>query len=193
VRQKRLLDTILVAEPWATHAAGRAGPARRHGTAFDFNRVMNSKNNDARVLIVENDDALRVMLFTVLRHQPLTVDTAMNGESAFAKVMSCDYALLLIDMNLPDDEATLFLRRFRDERPEATTFVIAVRDPRSEEPIDPGFADAVLNKPLEIDTLAELVRECACVVPPPDDPLPCPPSESEVRTKFDRSGSFYSN
>lgn len=154
---------------------------------------MNSKTNDARVLILENDDALRVMLFTVLRHQPLAVDTASNAESALEKVTSCDYALLLIDMNLPGDEANQFLRRFRDQRPEATTFVIAVRDPRSEEPIDPALADAVLNKPLEIDTLAEVVRECACVVPPPDDPLPCPPSESEVRTRFDRSGSFYSN
>jgi DNA-binding response OmpR family regulator len=154
---------------------------------------MNSKNNDARVLIVESDDALRVMLFTVLRHQPLAVDTAVNGEQAFEKVMSCDYALLLIDTDLPDDEACQFLRRFRRERPEATTFVIAVRDPRSGDPIDPDLADAVLNKPLEIDTLAEVVRECACVVPPPDNPLPCPPSESEVRTKFDRSGSFYSN
>ncbi len=107
--------------------------------------------------------------------------------------MSCDYALLLIDMDLPDDEARQFLRRFRHERPEATTFIIAVRDPRSEEVIDPELANAVLNKPLEIDTLAEVVRECASVVPPPDDPLPCPPSESEVRRNFDRSGSYYSN
>ena len=78
---------------------------------------MNSKNNDARVLIVESDDAMRVLLFTILRHQPLAVDTAINGESALEKLMSCDYALLLIDMDLPDDEARQFLRRFRHERP----------------------------------------------------------------------------
>jgi hypothetical protein len=100
---------------------------------------------------------------------------------------------MLIDVNLADGGAIEFLRRFRTERPEATTFVIAVRDPRSEEPIDPDLVNAVLNKPLELDTLAELVRECALVVPPPDDPLPCPPAESDVRARFDRSGSFYSN
>src|SRR5205807_625982 len=107
------------------------------GTPFDLTGYMNSKNNDARVLIVESDDAMRVLLFTILRHQPLAVDTAINGESALEKLMSCDYALLLIDMDLPDDEARQFLRRFRRERPEATTFIIAVRDPRSEEVIDP--------------------------------------------------------
>ena len=52
---------------------------------------------------------------------------------------------------------------------------------------------AVLNKPLEINTLAELVRECAAVVPLPEDPLQCPPSESEIRARLDRSGSYSSN
>jgi DNA-binding response OmpR family regulator len=151
------------------------------------------KATDARVLIVENDDALRVMLFTVLRHQPLEVDTASTVDQAFDKVMSCDYALMLIDLDLPDDSAVVFLRRFREERPEATTFIIAVRDPRSAATLDASLANAVLNKPLEIDTLAEMTRECARVIPQPDEPLPCPPAESDIRAKFDRSGSFYSN
>ncbi|MEA2342950.1 MAG: hypothetical protein QOF63_1119, partial [Thermoanaerobaculia bacterium] len=30
---------------------------------------------EARVLIIEDNDALRAMLFTILRHQPLGVDT----------------------------------------------------------------------------------------------------------------------
>ena len=154
---------------------------------------MTKSNNDARVLIIENDDALRVMLFTILHHQPLAVDTAATDNDAFEKVMSCDYALLLVDMSLPNGEATDFLRRFRGERPEATSFVIAVRDPQCEDALDPDLVNAVLNKPLEIDTLAEVVRECALVVLPPPDPLPCPAAESDLRAKFDRSGSYYTN
>jgi DNA-binding response OmpR family regulator len=141
---------------------------------------------DARVLIIENNDALRVMLFTILRHQPLDVDTAITADDAMDRVMTCDYALLLLDMNLPDDEGPTFLRRFRSERPEATTFVIAVRDPKKDVEIDPSIVGAILNKPIEIDTLADVVRECAIVVPPPDDPLPCPPAESEMREHIDR-------
>ena len=85
--------------------------------------------SEARVLIVESNDALRVMLFTILRHQPLAVDTATNADEAIERVTTCDYALILIDINLPDGDGPRFLRRFRSERPEATTFVIAVRDP----------------------------------------------------------------
>lgn len=149
--------------------------------------------NEPRVLIIESNDALRVMLFTILRHQPLAVDAASSTEEALERVASCDYALIILDMDLPDHEASRFLEQFRDNRPEATTFVLAVRDPNGTSIVDPSQVAAVLNKPLEVDTLAEVVRECAGVVPPPENPLPCPPAESDVRSRMDRSGSFYTN
>jgi two-component system response regulator PilR (NtrC family) len=146
---------------------------------------------EARVLIIEDNDALRAMLFTILRHQPLGVDTSVGAEDALEKTRQCDYALILIDMSLANGEGMTFLTRFREERPEATTFVLAVRDPNSEASIDAALVSAMVNKPLEIDTLADVVRECALVVPPPDDPLPCPPAESEFRSHFDDSGAFF--
>jgi DNA-binding response OmpR family regulator len=142
--------------------------------------------NEAKVLIIEADDALRVMLFTILRHQPLAVDTVSNSDEAMEKVSACDYAMILLDLNLPDGESDEFLRRFREFRPESTSFILAVRDPRVDLTIDPQMVNAIVNKPVELDTLADVVRECAIVVPQPEDPLPCPPAESEVRARFDR-------
>lgn len=143
--------------------------------------------NNPRVLIIEDQDVLRVMLFTILRHQaPLAVDTAASADDAMEKVETCDYALILIDMDLEDGDAESFLARFRDFRPESKTFIIAVRDPNKITNIDARSVSAVLNKPLEIDTMADVVRECAIVVPPPEDPRPCPPAESELRDTFER-------
>src|SRR5436190_13366672 len=113
--------------------------------------------NEARVLIIEDNDVLRVMLFTILRHQPLAVDTTTTAAEAMDKVLTCDYALILIDMNLAHDDATTFLTRFADERPDASTFIIAVRDPNRELGFEHHVVSAVVNKPLEIDTLAEVV------------------------------------
>jgi DNA-binding response OmpR family regulator len=144
-------------------------------------------NTEPRVLIVESNDALRAMLFTILRHQPVAVDTAVTADEAWAKVATCDYALMILDMDLPGNQAQDFLTRFREERAEATTFVLAVRDPQNDHFMDPTVVSAVLNKPLEIDTLAELVRECSLVVLPPEDPLPCPPAESDIRARLERS------
>jgi len=149
--------------------------------------------NEARGLVIEANDALSVMLFTVLRHQPLSVDTAVDADDAIEKVTTCDYALILLDMNLPDGDSEDFLRRFREARPESTSFILAVRDPRVELTVDPHMVNAIVNKPVEIDTLADVVRECALVVEPPDDPLGCPPSESDVRLRMDRGESFLPN
>src|SRR5260370_4703002 len=108
--------------------------------------------SEARVLIIEDNDALRVVLFTVLRHQPLGVDTASNVEDAMEKVRTCDYALILVDMDLPGDDSEEFLRRFHDFRPDATSFILAVRNPRVDQMPEPGIANAISNNPPEIDT-----------------------------------------
>ena len=152
------------------------------------------KNQDQpRVLIVEDNDAVRVMLFTILRHQPLGVDTASTADDALARVLQCDYALIIIDMDLPNGAADRFLREFQEQRPKATSFVIAVRDPKAQAAGDSSIVVAVLNKPIEIDTMAEVVRECAFLVPEPFEPLPCgKPPEREVIGKCDRN-SYYAN
>jgi two-component system OmpR family response regulator len=149
---------------------------------------------DARVLIVESQDTLRVVLFAVLRHQSLAVDTAATAAAALERIATCDYALILLDLNLPDGESVEFLRSFRETRPDATTFVLAVRDPGQDVDLGTTKVNAILNKPLEIDTLAEVVRECALVVPPPPEPLGhCPPAESEIKEQMDHSGSMLTN
>ena len=148
---------------------------------------------EPRVLIVENNEALRILLFTILRHQPLSVDTCTTADEALERVTTCDYALIVVDTDLPHEEGLRFIREFREMRPEATSFILAVRDPKSDVFLDPSLVSAVLNKPLEIDTLAEVVRECAYVVPPPEEPLPCPtPAESEIRSKMER-GPYIAN
>lgn len=150
-------------------------------------------SDEPRVLIVESNDALRAMLFTILRHQPVGVDTAVTAEDALRKTSQCDYALILVDMDIPDNAAETFVQQFNAQRPDATTFVLAVRDPKNDTYLDPELVSAVLNKPLEIDMLAELVRECAQVVPPPDEPLPCPtPAESDLRSQMER-GPYIAN
>ena len=106
------------------------------------------------------------------------------------KVRNCDYALIIIDMDLAAGGSHSFLETFHQERPQATTFIMAVRDPAHELPIEPELVNAMMNKPIEIDTLADVVRECALIVPPPPDPLPCPPAESEMRPRFDGDGSW---
>lgn len=149
-------------------------------------------NQDPRVLIVENNDVLRTLLFTILRHQPVSVDTAATTDAALRKVRDCDYALIIVDIDMPENGGERFITTFHAERPQATSFVLAVRDARNDTFLDPEHVSAILNKPIEVDILGELVRECAIAVPAPEEPLECPPSESEIRTRMER-GSYIAN
>lgn len=150
-------------------------------------------SGEPRVLIVESNDALRAMIFTILRRQPVGVDTAVTTEEALEKVSQCDYALAIVDLDMPNAAGETFILRFREQRPEATTFILAVRDPKNDAFLHPDCVSAVLNKPLEIDMLAELVRECAIAVPAPEEPLPCPtPPESDMRAQMER-GPYLAN
>jgi DNA-binding response OmpR family regulator len=142
--------------------------------------------NEPRVLIIEDDDVLRAMMFTILRYQAVEVDTARDAEEALEKVSNCDYAFIIVDTDLPDGASLEFLERFRAARPGATSFVLAVSDPKSDTALDPDIVSAVLNKPLEIATLADIVRECSIVVPLPEDPLPCPQAESNAHSSYSR-------
>ena len=150
-------------------------------------------SDEPRVLIVESNDALRAMIFTILRHQPVGVDTAVTAEEALDKAAQCDYALAIVDVDMPNATGEIFIARFAEQRPEATTFILAVRDPKNDAYLNPDIVSAVLNKPLEIDMLAELVRECALVVPLPEEPLPCTtPPESDLRAQMER-GPYIAN
>ena len=57
---------------------------------------------------------------------------------------------------------------------------------------DHDVVSAVVNKPLEIDTLPDVGPECAVVVPPPEEPANCPPAENGFLASFDGS-SYLSN
>jgi DNA-binding NtrC family response regulator len=130
-----------------------------------------------RVLIIEPDEVLRVLLFTVVRNHQIAIDTASSVEDAFTKVTSCDYALIVLDLDYADGAADRFLEQFHLARPTATSFVIGIHSGTLD--VRPRRVHALMRKPLELDSVAEAIRECALVVPPPVDPINCPPAESE--------------
>ena len=57
--------------------------------------------------------------------------------------------------------------------------------------VDAVLVSVARYDPQSTARMADVVRECALVVPPPEDPLPCPPAESDFRSHFDDSGAFY--
>src|SRR5260370_4446592 len=58
-------------------------------------------SNEKRILIVDDDEAIRALLFTILRRRGFTVDIAANGVEAMARLWICRYAAMLLDLMMP--------------------------------------------------------------------------------------------
>lgn len=142
-----------------------------------------------RILVFESNEVLRAIIFTILRHQLIDVDTAASAEQSIQRFSRCDFALAIVDLDNPESELTAFFDYLRQREAGPATFVIALRDPRDTRPVDADLVSAILLKPIEIDTLAEVVRECAHAVPASGQPNTCPPAESEIRSKLENGSS----
>ena len=78
------------------------------------------KNELMRVLLIEDDDAMAEALGDALSRRGVSVDRARACEEAEAYLGAIDYAAVLLDLGLPDEDGIALLARMRargDARP----------------------------------------------------------------------------
>src|ERR1700694_841706 len=56
---------------------------------------------EKRILVVDDDDAIRTLLLTILRRRGLLVDAARHGVEALERLERCSYAVMLLDLMMP--------------------------------------------------------------------------------------------
>src|SRR5205809_5812245 len=119
---------------------------------------------ETRILIVDDDTAIRTLLFTVLQRRGLAVDTAKHGGEAVEKLGSCRYALLLLDLMMPVMTGWQVLEHVKalDEstRP-AVILLTAGTEPRQ---FDPDIVAGTIRKPFDVEVLYGAVLGCIAVV-----------------------------
>ncbi|MGJ9424519.1 response regulator transcription factor [Nesterenkonia halotolerans] len=66
-----------------------------------------------RALVIEDDDDIRRLLEMVLTQAGFGVDTVPNGEEGVAQAAAGNYALISVDVGLPDIDGLEVVRRVR--------------------------------------------------------------------------------
>lgn len=117
-------------------------------------------DNLPRILIVDDELAIRRFLHTVLSSEEFTLHEAENGHAGLAAAASFRPDVILLDLGLPDLDGIEVIRRIR-EWSATPIIVLSVRDRESDKiaALD-GGADDYLTKPFGVGELLARIRAC---------------------------------
>jgi two-component system response regulator TctD len=113
----------------------------------------------ARILLVEDDPSLARGLSALLKAAGFSVDVAEDGETALELALSEPYALITLDIGLPELNGFEVLRRARARKLKTPVLILTARDAIDDRVrgLDLG-ADDYLLKPFEPSELEARVR-----------------------------------
>lgn len=116
-----------------------------------------------RILIVEDDVAIRGMLTAALGREALAIDGAPDGLAALEKLATTSYAVIIVDLMMPRMDGYAFLDAFRELQLPARPliFVMTAYDDAALLKLDATLVHGYLKKPFDVEQVVPLVRDAA--------------------------------
>jgi excisionase family DNA binding protein len=131
--------------------------ARQHG----FAPVSGSSFAGARILIVDDDAAIRDILFQIFIKSGYLATTAVDGFDAGVKVSEFKPEIILMDLMMPGMDGVETCRRIKDNPDTAGIRVLIMTGfdtLEHREQVDQAGADGYLPKPIGKEVLLEKVQ-----------------------------------
>ena len=112
-----------------------------------------------RILVVEDEVDLNLLLCKVLTKAGYTVDGCMDGEEAELHLMGAEYDGILLDVMLPKKDGYTLIRELREKGSDTPVLFLTARDSVADRVhgLDLG-ADDYLVKPFDFDELLARIR-----------------------------------
>src|SRR6202023_1473096 len=114
-----------------------------------------------KVLLVDDDEAIREMMTATLEHKGFDVVAATNVTPALKLIATESFDVLITDLHMPNpSDGFALVTAMRHSQPDALTLLVSSYPDvkRAMEGICLE-ADEILVKPFKVGKLAELVRE----------------------------------
>ncbi|NJD35953.1 MAG: sigma-54-dependent Fis family transcriptional regulator [Betaproteobacteria bacterium] len=110
------------------------------------------------ILIIEDDETLRLTLGGFLRRQGFEIDEAATGEAGLAFAQARRHDLVLLDLRLPDIQGLEVIARLHEIDEEALVVTMtAYPEVRTAVAALKAGADDYINKPFDLEDLASLI------------------------------------
>jgi CheY-like chemotaxis protein len=115
---------------------------------------------EKRILIVDDDDAIRALVMTVLRRRGFPVDSARNGVEALELLASCRYSLVVLDLMMPRMNGWEVLDHFASIPSTTRPLVLVLTAGLEQRRFDTSFVVGTIQKPFDIELLVDTVAGC---------------------------------
>jgi two-component system nitrogen regulation response regulator GlnG len=135
---------------------------------------------EQRILVVDDDDAIRTLLFTVLRRRGFRVDTARNGEEAIEHCTRCLYSVVVLDLMMPRMSGLDFLQHAESWPEDQRPLILVVTAGLLPRHLNPRVVAGTLRKPFDIEMLVETITACMRTYRELQQRDTCPPPQSET-------------
>lgn len=117
----------------------------------------------ARVLVAEDDNAVRLLVGTLLRRASYRVDFASDGAETIASLESNDYDAVVLDLMMPGAsgfEVLAWLHRTKRGLARSRVIVLTAVAATELKHLTSDRVFAVIRKPFDNDDLMATVKRC---------------------------------
>jgi DNA-binding response OmpR family regulator len=128
--------------------------------------------------VVDDDNAIRALLLTVLRRRGFPVDTAHHGGEAMAKLERCRYAVILLDLMMPRMSGWEVLQELSKYDQGQRPIVIVMTAGTEPRDIDPRLVAGTIRKPFDVELLVDMVTASVATLGDREQFAGCPPAEN---------------
>lgn len=115
-----------------------------------------------RVLVVDDEPAIRALVAKIVERAGLPVDVARDGAEAIEKMDAHGYSVLVLDLMMPNIDGFALVEHLKTKttRPPAI-IIISAGDTAALRRLDGSIVHSILRKPFDIDVLGDLITAAA--------------------------------
>ena len=110
-----------------------------------------------RVLVVEDDPAIRRLIGKLLERKGVSVDIALDGNAAMSKLRENDYNAVVLDLMMPEVTGFQLIEFIKSTGKRTPVAVVSAVSQQALTDLDLDIVKVVISKPFDVDEFIKAI------------------------------------